>query len=121
MSTLDEITKEKQRVSEALARVDAQREKLSGQLSELEAAERVLARYGTDTQVKRTTSRKTPARAAEGAAQVQSVRRERPRPWKNASAENGGSTSTVQVMAGAALIQDLRPGLLAVAVPHRGS
>ena len=43
------------------------------------------------------------------------------RPWKNASAEDGGSTSTVQVMAGAALIQDLRPGLLAVAVPHRGS
>jgi hypothetical protein len=29
MSTLDEITKEKQRISEALARVDAQREKLS--------------------------------------------------------------------------------------------
>ena len=32
MSTLDEITKEKQRVSETLARVDAQREKLTGQL-----------------------------------------------------------------------------------------
>ena len=44
MSTLDEITKEKQRVGEALARVDAQREKLTGQLGELEAAERVLAR-----------------------------------------------------------------------------
>ena len=29
--------KEKQRISEALARVDAQREKLSGQLGELEA------------------------------------------------------------------------------------
>jgi len=41
------------------------------------------------------------------------------RPWKNASAEDGGSTSIVQVMAGAALIQDLRPGLLAVAVQHR--
>jgi hypothetical protein len=37
MSTLDEITKEKQRVSEALTRVDAQRETLTGQLSELEA------------------------------------------------------------------------------------
>ena len=45
MSTLDEITKEKQRVSEALARVNAQRETLTGQLSELEATERVLARY----------------------------------------------------------------------------
>ena len=43
MATLDEISKEKQRVSEALARVDAQREKLAGQLGELEATERVLA------------------------------------------------------------------------------
>jgi hypothetical protein len=29
MSTLDEITQEKQRISEALPRVDAQREKLA--------------------------------------------------------------------------------------------
>jgi hypothetical protein len=49
MSTLDEITKAKQRVSEALARVDAQREKLTSQLGELEATERVLARYSTGT------------------------------------------------------------------------
>src|SRR5215831_6553293 len=49
MSTLDEITKEKQRLGEALARVDAQREKLVSQLSELEATERVLARYSTGT------------------------------------------------------------------------
>jgi hypothetical protein len=45
MSTLGEIAKAKERVSEALARVDAQREKLIGQLGELEAAERVLAHY----------------------------------------------------------------------------
>jgi hypothetical protein len=45
MATLDEISKEKQRVSEVLARVDAQREKLVGQLGELEATEPVLARY----------------------------------------------------------------------------
>jgi hypothetical protein len=44
MSTLDEITKEKQRLDEALARVDAQRDKLTSQLTELEATERVLAR-----------------------------------------------------------------------------
>ena len=49
MSTLDEITQEKQRVSEALARIDAQREKLAWQLGELEATERVLARYSTGT------------------------------------------------------------------------
>src|SRR5262249_1169064 len=41
MATLNEITKEKQRLGEALTRVDAQREKLVDQLSELEAAERV--------------------------------------------------------------------------------
>jgi hypothetical protein len=33
MATLDEITKEKQRISEALARVDMQREKLARQLA----------------------------------------------------------------------------------------
>jgi hypothetical protein len=33
MATLDEISKEKQRVSEALARVDAQREKLASAAS----------------------------------------------------------------------------------------
>ena len=43
MSTLDEITKEKQRINEALARVDMQREKLASLLGELEATERVLA------------------------------------------------------------------------------
>jgi len=53
MSTLDEITQEKQRVSEALARIDAQRQKLAGQLGELEATERVLARYSKGTQVKK--------------------------------------------------------------------
>ena len=56
MSTFDEITKEKQRVSEALARVDAQRERLTRQLSELEATERVLARYSKGTQTARTAS-----------------------------------------------------------------
>jgi hypothetical protein len=46
MSTLDEISKEKQRVSEALARVETQREELFRQLDELATAERVLVRYG---------------------------------------------------------------------------
>ena len=56
MSTLDEITKEKQRISEALARVDMQRDKFAGQLGELEATERVLARYSKGTQVRETAS-----------------------------------------------------------------
>ena len=68
MSTLDEITKEKQRIGEALARVEAQREKLTGQLGELEAAERVLARYGKGTPARKTASTKMPTTATKPAA-----------------------------------------------------
>jgi len=68
MSTLDEITKEKQRISEALARVDMQRDKLASQLGELEATERVLARYSKGTQIKKTTSARTPTTATKAAA-----------------------------------------------------
>ncbi|HEX4614852.1 MAG TPA: hypothetical protein VH230_02960, partial [Stellaceae bacterium] len=75
MSTLDEITKEKQRVSEALARVDAQREKLISQLSELEATERVLARYSKGTRAGRAASAKTTA--TKGAAPARSGGRQR--------------------------------------------
>src|SRR2546423_1889133 len=75
MSTLDEITKEKQRVSEALARVDAQREKLTSQLSELEATERVLARYSKGTRAGRAASAKTTA--MKGATPARSGGRQR--------------------------------------------
>ena len=68
MSTLDEITKEKERVSEALARVDAQRVKLTNQLTELEATERVLARYSKGKQTRKTLSGKTPTTATQAAA-----------------------------------------------------
>ena len=75
MSTLDEITKEKQRVSEALARVDAQREKLTSQLSELEATERVLARYSKGTQVRKTASARTRTTATKAASAPGRARR----------------------------------------------
>src|ERR1700732_4112725 len=68
MSTLDEITKEKRRLGEALARVDAQRDKLTSQLTELEATERVLARYSKGTQTRKTLSGKTPTTATRAAA-----------------------------------------------------
>src|ERR1700686_655780 len=67
MSPLDEITKEKQRAGEALARVNAQRETLTGELSELEATERVLARYSKGTRAKRMPSDKTPTMATKAA------------------------------------------------------
>jgi hypothetical protein len=79
MSTLDEITKEKQRASEALARVDAQREKLTRQLGELEATERVLARYSKGTHARKTSSAKAPITATE------SVTPARPRGRKRAT------------------------------------
>ncbi len=68
MATLDEISKEKQRVSEALARVDAQREKLAGQLGELEATERVLARYSKGVRARKTASARTPITPINAAA-----------------------------------------------------
>jgi hypothetical protein len=46
MAALNEIGQEKQRVSERLARLDAERARLANQLSELEIAERVLTEFG---------------------------------------------------------------------------
>jgi hypothetical protein len=68
MATLDEITKEKERVGEALARVGAQRDKLVRQLEELEAAERVLARYGKHTRAAKAASARTPTIATKAVA-----------------------------------------------------
>ena len=88
MSTLDEITKEKQRIAEALAHVDAQREKLTGQLSELEAAERVLARYSKGTPARKTASAKTPTTATKAAAAP------RPRRSRTTAEEPAGGKRT---------------------------
>ncbi len=46
MATLDEISEEKQKLSERLARLDADRARVAQQLEELEIAERVLSRFG---------------------------------------------------------------------------
>jgi hypothetical protein len=100
MSTLDEISKEKQRISEALARVDAQREKLSGQLSELEATERVLARYSQGGQANRMTSRNKPTTATKAAAApAQSGRRRRTTTAKSASGDRGSPSLGDQILA----------------------
>jgi hypothetical protein len=61
MSTTDEISKEKQRLGESLARIDAEREKLAGQLAELATTERVLARYSKGAQARNTGSATKPA------------------------------------------------------------
>jgi len=68
MSTFDEVSNEKQRLIDALARVDAQREKLTSQLNELYATERVLARYSTGTQARKISSGKMPTTGVKAAA-----------------------------------------------------
>ena len=71
MATLDEIGQEKQKVSERLARLDAERAKLGSQLSELEVAERVLTQFGRgDTAERRRRGR--PARTAPAPAAARS-------------------------------------------------
>jgi hypothetical protein len=99
MSTLDEITKEKQRLGEALGRVDAQREKLTGQLSELEATERVLARYSKGTQAKRTPPAKMPAMATKAADAARPRGRRRTSTAKPAGGKRTSPTLGDQVLA----------------------
>jgi hypothetical protein len=63
MATLDEIGQEKQRISERLARLDAERAKLAEQLNEFEVAERVLTRFGGKAITTERRRRGRPARA----------------------------------------------------------
>ena len=68
MATLDEIGQEKQRISERLARIDAERTKLADQLNELEITERVLTRFGGSADTAERRRRGRPARTAPAAA-----------------------------------------------------
>ena len=99
MATLDEISKEKQRVSEALARVDAQREKLAGQLGELEATERVLARYSKGVRARKTASVKTPITPINAAAPARSGGRPRTTAAKPAGDRRSSPSLSDQVLA----------------------
>jgi hypothetical protein len=99
MATLDEITKEKERVGEALARVDTQREKLADQLRELEAAERVLARYGKDTRAAKTASVRTPTTATKAAAPARGRGRRPTTAAKPAGGKHGSSNLSDRVLA----------------------
>jgi len=99
MSTSEEITKDKQRVSEALARVDAQRDKLIGELGELEAAERVLARYSKGTPAGKTASADGPTTSTKAAAPAQSRGRPRTRAAKRVSGKRSALSLNDQVLA----------------------
>src|SRR3984893_12997283 len=99
MATLDEISKEKQRVSEALDRVDAQRERLAGQLGELEATERVLARYSRGVRARKTASASTPIAATKAAAPARSGGRPRTTAAKPAGDRRSSPSLSDQVLA----------------------
>lgn len=68
MATVDEIGQEKQRISERLARLEAERTKLADQLNELEIAERVLTRFGGKPEVTERRRRGRPAGSSSTAA-----------------------------------------------------
>jgi len=99
MATLDEITKEKQRVSEALARTDAQREKLAYQLSELEAAERVLERYRKGTKSVKAGSAKTLGTAKKAGVPARGRGRQPTTAAKPAGGKRGSSSLSDRVLA----------------------
>ena len=99
MSILDEITKEKQRVTEALARVEAQREKLASQLVELEATERVLARYSKGSGARKTASARTAMTATNAAAPARAAGRPRSTTTKPAGGKRRSLSLSDQVLA----------------------
>jgi hypothetical protein len=99
MSTLDEITKEKQRLREALARLDVQRERLSSHLSELDATERVLARYSKGPRPTNTVSGQAPGAAERTAGPARSTRRQRTTTAKAASGQRASPSLADQVLA----------------------
>ena len=74
MAMLDDIGQEKQRISERLARLDAERIRLGDQLNELEIAERVLTRFGGKADTTERRRRGRPAGTAPAAGRVRSAR-----------------------------------------------
>jgi hypothetical protein len=82
MSMLDQIGREKRRITEQLTRLDAERAKLSDQLNELEIAQRAVRRFG-DKAVATKKRIRVPApktgptvgteRAAQGGQQAQGI------------------------------------------------
>ena len=78
-TVLDQISAEKTKISERLARLDADREKIATQLTDLETAERVLTRVG------KTPPARTPRSARAAAANAAPAARGRGRRQKAAA------------------------------------
>src|SRR6266446_3299512 len=84
---LDQISAEKTKISERLGRLDADREKIAAQLTDLETAERVLTRVG------KTPSARTPRSGLAAAAKVSNATRGRGRPTAATNKSAGGEPS----------------------------
>ena len=89
-TTVDQITAEKMKLSERLARLDTDREKIAAQLAELETAERVLTRVSKAAPGRRPRS----ASAAEAKAAI--TPQGRGRPPRTAAAKSAGRERGVQ-------------------------
>jgi hypothetical protein len=81
---LDQISAEKAKISERLARLDADREKITIRLTDLETAERVLTRVGTTTPAKR------PRSASAAEAKALAVQRGQGRPPRSVTSKSTG-------------------------------
>jgi transposase len=98
------MVQEKQRISERLERLDAERAKLSGQLDELEIAERVLARLGAKAA---TTGSRGRARPAKPGSMDASKRRVRSTPRKLGVSLNEATLKAVQAHDGGATASEV--------------
>ena len=121
MSTLDEITKEKQRISEALAHVDMQREKLASQLGELEATERVLARYSKGPRARKMASARTPIAATKVAAPARSGGRPRTTAAKPAGDRRSSPSLSDQALASGKTYQEIAAACKGARPNHVGA
>jgi hypothetical protein len=83
-TTLDQISAEKRKVSERLARLDTDRATVATQLTDLETAERVL------TRVSKTPPARRPTSAAAANAKTSTAARSRGRPPKAATSKSAG-------------------------------
>ena len=97
-TTLDQITAEKTKLSERLARLDADRAKAASQLHELETAERVLSRVGSTSPARRPRSERAAGASASAATRGRS-RPPRPTPSAPAGRKTGAPTLGERVLA----------------------
>jgi hypothetical protein len=127
MATLDEIGRERQRVSEQLARLDAERAKLANDLNELEITERVLTQFERIAGAIERRRRRRPARTAPVAGGAPTARRRRQTPTvalrdavlRAVEAHRGGATANdVLTYLSREFGMTVRPNHLGMALPR---